>query len=45
MQVRAKDIASFLGKELNGQDRAITNPCSLDQCCEGGLVFAKRFDE
>jgi len=45
MQVRAKDIASFLGKELNGQDHAVIKPCSLDRCCEGGLAFAKKFDE
>lgn len=45
MQVRAKDIASFLGKELNGQDHAVIKPCSLAQCCEGGLAFAKKFDE
>lgn len=45
MPVRSKVIAAFLGKELNGQDRDVLKPCSLNQCCEGGLVFVKKFGE
>jgi UDP-3-O-[3-hydroxymyristoyl] glucosamine N-acyltransferase len=45
MLIRAKDIAAFLSKELNGQDRDVIKPCSLNQICEGGLVFAKKYSE
>jgi UDP-3-O-[3-hydroxymyristoyl] glucosamine N-acyltransferase len=45
MPITSRDIASFLGKELNGQDREVIRPCSLDNCCAGGLVFAKKYDE
>lgn len=45
MAVRAFDIARYLGKELNGLDRDVIRPCSLNHCCEGGLVFVKKYDE
>jgi UDP-3-O-[3-hydroxymyristoyl] glucosamine N-acyltransferase len=45
MPVRSKDIAAFLSKELKGLDRKVIKPCSLNQSCAGGLVFAKKYDE
>jgi len=43
--VRSKDIAEFLSKELKGHDREVIKPCSLNQSCAGGLVFAKKYSE
>lgn len=45
MTVQAKEIASYLGKELYGANRYVTKPCSLNNYCEGGLVFLKKYDE
>ncbi len=45
MAVRAKEIATYLGKDLNGADRDVVKPCSLNNCCEGGLVFLKKYNE
>lgn len=45
MAVRAQEIASYLGKELYGVDRDVIKPCSLNNYCEGGLVFLKKYNE
>lgn len=45
MAVRAKEIAAYLGKELHGADRDVIKPCSLNNRCEGGLVFLKKYNE
>lgn len=45
MAVRAQEIAAYLGKDLNGADRDVIKPCSLDNYCEGGLVFLKKYNE
>ena len=45
MTVRAKEIAAYLGKELHGADRNVIKPCSLNNHCEGGLVFLKKYNE
>lgn len=44
MAIRASVIANFLGEKLHGLDRGIIKPCSLNNCCNGGLVFLKKFD-
>jgi len=45
MAVRAQEIAAYLGKDLNGMDRDVIKPCSLNNCIEGGLVFLKKYSE
>lgn len=45
MVVKASEIAGYLGKELNGPDREIVKPCSLNNYCDGGLVFANNYNE
>jgi UDP-3-O-[3-hydroxymyristoyl] glucosamine N-acyltransferase len=45
MAVRALKISKYLGRELYGKDRDVIKPCSLDNCCDGGLVFLKKYDE
>ncbi len=45
MAVRAKEIAAYLGKDLNGADRDVIKPCSLNNCIEGGLGFLKKYSE
>lgn len=45
MCVRAVAIATYLGKELHGTDRIVCKPCSVNNICEGGLVFLKKYDE
>lgn len=45
MAVRALEIATYLGKELYGVDRDVIRPCSLNNCCDGGLVFLKKYDD
>jgi len=45
MAVRAQEIAVYLGKDLNGMDRDVIKPCSLNNCIEGGLVFLKKYNE
>lgn len=43
--VRAKEIAVYLGKDLNGSDRDVIKVCSINHYCEGGLVFLKEYSE
>jgi len=45
MFVSANEIAAYLGKKLFGADRNIIKPCSLNNYCEGGLVFFKKYSE
>ena len=45
MGVRAIEIASYLEKELNGEDRNVIKPCSLNKTIDGGLVFVKKYNE
>jgi UDP-3-O-[3-hydroxymyristoyl] glucosamine N-acyltransferase len=45
MAVRAHEIAAYLGKDLNGMDRDVIKPCSLNNCIEGGLVFLTKYSE
>ena len=45
MAVRAKEIATYLGKDLYGADCDVIKPCSLNNHCEGGLVFLKKYNE
>ncbi|HBQ25584.1 MAG TPA: transferase [Syntrophomonas sp.] len=45
MAVRAMKIATYLGKDLYGVDRGVIKPCSLNNYCEGGLVFLKKYNE
>lgn len=45
MAVRAKEIAAYLNADLFGADRDIVQPCSLNNCCKGGLLFLKKYNE